>query len=119
MAKIVTHNNISVEPITIDDLNKINSVLLEALNIKDLYSNDPAVDYKVELINIYSELLYKILFISPKLSNDSQLKLINLLHKINAPKEALEIIRSKVSAEDLLIASERLGKKSQSAFELK
>jgi hypothetical protein len=111
--------NIPIEAITVDDLNKINSVLLDALCIKNIHSNDSVFSYKEDLINTFSELIKKILFQSPDISDDSTLTVINLLQKINMQKEILEMIKSKASAEDLIIASERLSKKSQSAFELK
>jgi len=116
---ITAEHIIEIEAITVDDLNKLNLVLVDSLNIKNIYSDNSGDSYKEDMINAFSELLKKVLFQSPEISNDSKLTVIKLLQKINTQKEALEIIRSKVSAEDLMIASERLSKKSQSAFELK
>jgi hypothetical protein len=102
-----------------NDLKKISTVLIESVLIKSVYKKESVISYKEDMLESISALLTKILANDTGMSTEAKLNLINLLDKINTQKEILEIIRSKVSAEDLLIASERLGKKSQSAFELK
>jgi hypothetical protein len=115
----ITQLNIPIEPITMDDLDKIKTVLLTSVNIIDLQSENTTERYKEEVLDAFATLLKKILFNDSDMSSEEKLNVISLLAKVNRQQEVLEIIRSKTSAEDLLIASERLSKKSQSAFELK
>lgn len=102
-----------------NDKKKISTVLIESVLIKKVYKKESVISYKEDMLDSISTLLTKILANDSGMSTEAKLNLIHLLDKINTQKEVLEMIRSKVSAEDLLIASERLGKKSQSAFELK
>ncbi len=102
-----------------DDLTKISNAIIESVLIKRVYKQDSVISYKEDMLDSLAELLKKILFNDTHISKETKLNVICLLDKVNTQKELLEMIRSKVSPEDLLIASQRLSKKSQSAFELK
>jgi|ERR1700733_6914522 hypothetical protein len=102
-----------------DDLAKMSTALIESVLIKKVYKKESIISYKEDMLDSIGALLTKILVNDSGMSREAKLNVINLLDKINTQKEVLELIRSRVSAEDLLIASERLSKKSQSAFELK
>jgi hypothetical protein len=52
-------------------------------------------------------------------SKQSKLEFINFIDKLNMQKELLEIESKAVNLKDIKIAANRLGKKSQSAFESK
>ena len=101
------------------DLTKISSVLFESLFIENKYMDTLIVDYKEDMVNDVANLLKKMLLQNAEMSVESKLNIINLLDKLNTQKEHLELIKSKISISDIQQASERLSKKSQSAFELK
>jgi len=116
---ITTDNLDSINAIGEDDLNKINLVLLESFYINDIYIEESVVNYKEDMIDSFGEVLKKILLQNSKISKDSKFHIINLLDKLNTQKENLEMLKSKTTKSDILLASERLSRKSQSAFELK
>lgn len=102
--------------IKVEDLNEINPVLFDAFHIDDINLGESITKDKLEWLNGFADVLKKIFFRDSTLSDDSKLVIIKLLDKINTQRDILEMIISKTSPEDLLIASERLSKKSQSAF---
>ena len=102
-----------------NDFTKISAALIESVLFKRAYKKDSVITYKEDMLDSLAALLRKMLVGGSHISKDTKLNLIDLLDKVNTQKELLEIIKSKVSPEDLLIASQRLSKKSQSAFELK
>jgi len=97
----------------------INKVLFDSIYINGIYINESEVNYKENMIDRLAEILNKILVQNAELSDDAKLNIINLLDKLNTQKENLEMIKLKSSIADIQQASERLSKKSQSAFELK
>lgn len=102
-----------------DDLTKIGTALIESVLIKRAYKKGSVISYKGDMLDSLGALLTKILMNDTGISRNAKLNVVDLLDKINTQKEILEMIKSKVSPEDLLIASKRLSKKSQSAFEMK
>jgi hypothetical protein len=101
------------------DLTKMGSILIESIFIKRMYKKESVIAYKEDMLDGLADLLRKILIEDSGLSKDAKLNVINLLDKLKTQKENLEILKSQVSAADIQQASERLSKKSQSAFELK
>ncbi|MDR3697877.1 hypothetical protein [Mucilaginibacter sp.] len=109
----------NINAIKADDMSNINRVLFDSIYINDIYIKDSEVDYKEDMIDRFAEILNKMLLQNVELSDDAKLNIINLLDKLNTQKENLEMIKLKTSIADVQQASERLSKKSQSAFELK
>ena len=102
-----------------DDLSKINIVLLESFLVNNFNLNEEVVIYKENIIDGFMELLKKMMSQNSEMSKESRLIVIKLLDKLNVQKENLEIIKLKTDISDIRKASERLSKKSQSAFQLK
>jgi len=105
----------SINAIDENDLTKI----FESFSINRQYKRESLVNYKEDMIDSFMELLNKLLAQQTGLSKEQKLDTINLLDKLKTQKENLELIKSYISPSDVEQAAERLGKKSQSAFEFK
>ncbi|TCC94173.1 hypothetical protein EZ428_05180 [Pedobacter frigiditerrae] len=101
-----------------EEVVKISNIILNAFspNHQKKISLTSA-NKKEQLIDSFSELIEKIMDVSN--SRQEKLMLINFLDKLNHQKEVLEILSGERKFNDIKKASERLGKKAQSAFETK
>ena len=52
-------------------------------------------------------------------SKENKLRLIKFVSKLNSQKEFLELASGEINLDDIQRAGKKLGKKSQSAFEVK
>jgi len=116
---ITLENKDNINAIDENDLTRISELLLESFSINRRYKRESIVNYKEDIIDSFMDLLNKLLVQQTGLSKEKKLDTIILLDKLKTQKENLEVIKSKSSISDIQIASNRLGKKSQSAFELK
>lgn len=111
----------------IKSLNKINQkefetvsrIVSESLMIIGKNENHSQIAQKEELIRIFSSFLEKYLEMQFVNSNENKLYLINFIDKLNMQKELLELIRGETKISGIKSASQRLGRKSQSAFKTK
>ncbi|MBS1532785.1 MAG: hypothetical protein JSU01_20955 [Bacteroidetes bacterium] len=111
----------------IEDLNQIGQeefynvvkMLYNSFLINRKYSSSSYVIKKEKLIDSFSLFLEQYLELQFVSSKQSKLDLINFIDKLNMQKELLEIASGEANMNDIKIAAQRLGKKSQSAFEMK
>lgn len=102
-----------------EDLTKVSTALFELLLIKKGDKRELEIEHSEDMIDATSEFLRKMLYHDAELTNELKLTILNLLDKLKTQKESLELIKAKTSIADIQQASQRLAKKSQSAFGLK
>ncbi|MEI9918545.1 MAG: hypothetical protein WDO14_07060 [Bacteroidota bacterium] len=96
------------------DVKDLAAILLHSLSIKK--------DNPVESLKHQDSILNKLISFLEKcldenlLNNQDKLLVVKVLDKLNLQKELIELKLQGQSIENLKIAAERLGKKSQSAF---
>ncbi len=101
-----------------EEVVSISNIILNAFSSNHHKKISPAsANKKEQLIDTFSDLIEKIMDVSN--SHQEKLVLINFLDKLNHQKEILEILSGERKIDDIKLASQRLGKKSQSAFEEK
>ena len=101
-----------------EEIVNISNIILNAFSPNHQKKISPkSANKKERLIDSYSEFIEKIMDVSN--SRQEKLTLINFLDKLNHQKEVLEILSGERKIYDIKKASERLGKKAQSAFETK
>ncbi|HVW12867.1 MAG TPA: hypothetical protein VHB54_03545 [Mucilaginibacter sp.] len=111
----------------IEDLNQIDQeefyklvkMVYNSFLINRKYTSSSYVTKKEKLINSFSTFLEQYLELQFAGSKQSKLDFINFIDKLNMQKELLEIASGEANMNDIKIAAQRLGKKSQSAFEMK
>ena len=101
-----------------EDITLMSYLLYESISIKRAYKSEHIVDSKEEILNIFTSLFEKVLTERSLLSKKDKINVIHFIDKLNTQKENLEIIKGNILTKDIKAASKRLGKKSQSAFEI-
>lgn len=107
----------SIDETEFDGMSKL---MFQSFQInKSDYKSENYIAKKGELISSFTQFLEKYLELHFLSSKVEKLVLINFIDKMNMQKELLELQKGNTKMSDIKIAGNRLGKKSQSAFETK
>lgn len=103
-----------INPMSEADIKNLSLVLLHSVRISQ-NSSTRFLKCQEDIVSDFISLLGK--FMNENILDNSQkLLVVKLLDKMNLQKELIELRSQGLSIDDLKIAAERLGKKSQSAF---
>ena len=102
-----------------EELHEITKIMFDSFVIHGSYKSSSFVSKKEIMISLFTDLIEQYLKLNFSGSRDRKLQLINFISKLNMQKELLELASKEANLEDIQIAAERLGRKSQSAFESK
>lgn len=106
----------SIEETEFDSMSKL---MFHSFQINKNYKSENYIVKKEELITSFTQFLEKYLELDFLNSNKEKLEIINFIDKMNMQKELLELQKGDINISDIQIAANRLGKKSQSAFNIK
>jgi hypothetical protein len=101
------------------EFESMSKLMFQSFQINKQYKSESYLTKKEELINSFTQFLEKYLELHFLNSKKEKLEIINFIDKMNMQKELLELQRGDIKISDIQIAANRLGKKSQSAFEIK
>lgn len=100
-----------------DELRQITEIMFETLNSEDFsHSSLTKKEQTIDLISNTIELYLKLNFSGSK---EQKVQLIKFVSKLNMQRALLELEAGLTNVNDIFEAGQRLGKKSQSAFEEK
>ena len=103
------------------DILSISELVAYGIEINDGIKNEQKIDAKESILDSLANMLEKMLTLDIDLSKKRKLDIIHLLNKLKANKEYMQMVKgnligNKQAAADVYKASERMFKKSQSAF---
>jgi hypothetical protein len=105
------------------DIVTISGIIMHVIEAKNSARAETVISGKETILDSLTDILEKMLVMNINLSKQDKVEIIHLLNKLKANKEYIQIVKdnlkgNKQAFTDIQAASERLGKKSQSAFEL-
>jgi len=109
----------NINAIEQEEFDSISKMLLSSLTMDKSVKGSSILNKKEELLDHFTTFLEKYLELHLFNSSENKLKLINFIDKLSTQKELLELRKSGVKYSEIELAGQRLGKKSQSAFETK
>jgi hypothetical protein len=104
------------------DIFMVSEIIMQAIEVKNTTERETTINTREAILDSFSGMLEKMLTINLHLSKQKKVEIIHLLNKLKANKEYMNLLKGNLTADkqafsDMLAASERLSKKSQSAFE--
>ena len=102
-----------------DEVQRAFAILASSLNTKLIYHDEAEMEEHRDFIGSVRHVFQTMLKAGHVHTREEKLNLIQLISKLKMQQERLDIASGIIRAEDLKIAGERLGRKSQSAFEAK
>lgn len=99
-----------------ESLRAVISSIIDSTEIIQSNSSSLTYENKVDLLHEIILFLERLLALDKFEKSSQNLEIIDILDKLLFRKEILENLMNNTSAEDLKVAGQRLGKKSQSAF---
>ncbi|MCL6460512.1 hypothetical protein SAMN05444372_11712 [Flavobacterium micromati] len=112
--RIKKHN--SIDKVEFDSISKL---MFQSFQNDKEFKNENQLTKKEELLTSFTQFLEKYLELDLLNSKKEKLEIINFIDKMNMQKELLELQKGDNSISNIQIAADRLGKKSQSTFEIK
>jgi fructose-1-phosphate kinase PfkB-like protein len=105
------------------DIAAISGIIMQAIEVKGSVKKQAAINTKETILDSLADMLEKMLTSNLNLTKQNKVEIIHLLNKLKANEEYMQLVKGNLtdneqSFTDMMVASERLGKKSQSAFEL-
>lgn len=97
------------------DLNQVTKIIFYSFSINHLEK----FDEQEQLLDYFKIFLKKYLNSNLLTTRKSKVQLINFLDKVNLQKELLELRKGEINIDQIKLAAQSLGKKSQSAFTTK
>jgi len=103
------------------DILHISELLAYAIDLKGAVKLEETVNSKESILNSLAKMLEMMLTSDINLTREKKLEVIHLLSKLKANKEHMQLVKGNIADQqqafsNLLTASERMFKKSQSAF---
>lgn len=105
------------------DIFAISGIIMDAIEVKNSVQKETAIETSETILDSLIDILERMVVNDPDLSKQKKITIIHLINKLKANKEYMQYLKGNLISDkkvlsDMLIASERLGKKSQLAFEL-
>jgi len=105
------------------DILNISGLIMQAIEVKNSVKKQKTIDTKEAIVDSLADILENMLTNNLHLSRQKKVEIIHLLNKLKANKEYMQLVKGNMTNDkqalaDMRAASERLGKKSQSAFEM-
>ncbi len=105
------------------DILNISGLIMHAIEVKGSVKRQKTIDTKETILNSLANMLENMLTNNLDLSKQKKVEIIHLLNKLKANKEYMQLVKGNLindhqALADMRVASERLAKKSQSAFEM-
>lgn len=101
------------------DFQRIVAKMVSSLKVREHYVDKIEVEAHHTLISSFRTLLEAMLQIDQAQSREDKLMLIKVISQTKRHQEQLDLASGQITLEDIKVAGERLGRKSQSAFETK
>jgi len=99
------------------DIDSLSNILFASISVKGHYKNTIQLEKKEKLIDAFSTFVEQLMELHLTASKENKLKLINFIDKLNMQKELLELEKGETTISGIQTAANRLGRKTQSAFE--
>ena len=105
------------------DIVTISGIIMQVIEVKSSARRQATINTKEAILDSLADMLEKMLTVNLHLSKQNKVEIIHLLNKLKANKEYMHVVKENLTSNkqtilDIQAASERLAKKSQSAFEL-
>jgi hypothetical protein len=105
------------------DIFNISGLIMQAIEVKSSVKRQKTIDTKEIILDSLADILENMLTNNLNLSKQKKVEIIHLLNKLKANKEYMQLLKGNLISNqqalaDMQTASVRLGKKSQSAFEM-
>ncbi len=105
------------------DILNISGLIMQAIEVKSSVKRQKTIDTKETILDSLADMLENMLTNNLDLSKQKKVEIIHLLNKLKANKEYMQLVKGNLINDqhalvDMRVASERLAKKSQSAFEM-
>lgn len=101
------------------EIKRIIAKMFSSLNVRESYGDEAQIEAHNTLISSFKASLEAMFQIDQAQSREDKLLLIKIISLLKRRQEELDLSSGKITLKDIKVAGERLGRKSQSAFETK
>lgn len=112
----VPNGNVDIQN---DEVQRIVAKVFSSLKVREHYGDKIEVEAHHTLISSFKTLLEAMLQIDQAQSREDKLMLIKVISQMKRHQEQLDLASGQITLKGIKVAGERLGRKSQSAFETK